>query len=307
MAVIFTPAASVWHANIQPYISLSDYKNAPTAIDTSQLIPGSNQAANDQELARVIKRASGWADRLCDQTLAATLDTQSESDLNVRRDGTVRVVCNFWPVLELDSFLAGPTPSTITAVTDTTNIALKGRNVLSVPVFGLVANTPLVGFLAGGLLPGDRACATWSYWNGWPHSTLTGGPYHINDASITVKTSLPAALAGQQLTISDGANEEVVTVSSAFTGGTTIPLVGGLANTHTVPAGPDSIVVTALPWDARNGVIHLTSCLIKTRGAEADVMDSIGDEPAQSAAIEGGGVEDFSIAVDLLEYFRRVV
>ena len=270
----------------------------------SALIPTGNAQANLVELANVIRRASGWANSLCYQILAATLDVQARSGLLVRRDGTVRAVCDFWPVLEVDAFSAGPSPSTMAAVTDPADMFLIGRKVLSVPVSGLSGNS--VGGLQfpGPLRPGDRAYCEWAYWNGWPHTALAATA-NLGAFSLSVMTALPAAAAGRVMTIWDGASTEQVVIGPNFTGGTTLPTVGALLFTHTLPAAPATIMVSTFADEVRQAVISLTSALIKTRGAEGYEMPDIGQEPSKSAEIEGGGMEDLSIAVDLLHNYRR--
>jgi hypothetical protein len=42
------------------YLSVAEYKNAPTAIDYDNLVVGGNQAQQDAELLTVIGRASSW-------------------------------------------------------------------------------------------------------------------------------------------------------------------------------------------------------------------------------------------------------
>ena len=303
MSVIFTPSTTVYHPDVQPYISTSDYTSAPTAVDTTALIPGGSVAQNLMALAIEIRSASSWANNICDQILAATLDTQMASGLLVRRDGTVRAVCDFWPVLELDSFSAGSTPSTLAAVSQTSDIWLKGRKVLVVPVSGLSGPSNQFTW-PGPLLPGDRVYAQWSYWNGWPHSTLAHA-VAVTDTSVVVANTMPAALAGRVMTIWDGVSTEQITIASTFTGGTTLPIVGNPQFAHTLQTAPASTMVSTFADDIRKAVTCLTSALIKTRGAEAYEMDAIGQEPSKSALIEGGGMEDLSIAVDLLSFYRR--
>ncbi|MHB8490613.1 MAG: hypothetical protein ACYDA6_00140 [Solirubrobacteraceae bacterium] len=302
---IFTNPATVLHVDTKPYISLSDYNNAPTAVDTSELIPGATTAANQYELARVIKRASGWADRICKQTLVATSDIETGDGLYVRSDGTVMMPLSFWPVLEVDTCKVGPIPSALTAVTDTANLRMRGRRVLVIPVAGLTSGGTASSIsFAGPLQPGHRCYCQVGYVNGWPHTTLAANAL-ANDTSITVTTSLPAAAAGRSLIIVDGSKEETVTVAATFTGGTVVALAAGLLNAHTVPAAPDSIIVTALPDDPRQAVISLTSQLIKSRGAESMELANIESEPTKTLASSSGGFEDLAIAEDLLHWFGR--
>jgi hypothetical protein len=81
-------------------------------------------------------------------------------------------------------------------------------------------------------------------------------------------------------------------------------LVGVTLNDHTLPAAPALIMVSTFPDDMRQGVISLTSALIKVRGAESYDMPSVGAEPSKEALIEGGGLEDLAVAVDVLAQYR---
>lgn len=303
-SAIFTPASTTSHPDVVPYISTADYTNAPTAVDATALIPAGNAQANLVELNNVIRRASGWANSLCHQILAATLDIQMTSGVLVRSDGTLRVVCDFWPVIELDAFSAGPRPSMMAAVTQTADIWMRGRKVLVVPVFGLSGSANNFGF-PGALRPGGRAYCQWSYWNGWPHTTLSAS-VTLGAGTLPITNYLPAAVAGRVVTIWDGASTEQVTVLPGFTGGTSLPLAAGTLFGHTVPTAPGSITVSAFPDDIRQAVISLTSALIKTRGAESYELEAVGQEPSKSALMEGGGLEDLAVAVDLLQQYRRV-
>src|ERR1039458_7881744 len=114
-SAIFIPQHTGAQTEVTPYISVQEFLDAPTSVDTSQLTPGGSTPANNVELFNVIGRASGWANSLCFQILAATLDTQMASNVLVHRNGKIYVPCNFYPVREVDTFQAGPTPSTMTA------------------------------------------------------------------------------------------------------------------------------------------------------------------------------------------------
>lgn len=310
MTALFVPAATVSHAAITPYISLEEYEHAPTAVDVSTLTTPGYQTDQNIELANVIRRATAWANSLCHQILAATLDVQTATDVYVRRDATVRLPCDFWPVRELDSFSAGPRRSAMTALTTSTSatadIDLIGRKVLVVPVAGLAYQASGNGFSYHGPIgAGSRICCQWGYWNGWFHTTL-GSTIAANVSTIPLTTTLPQSAAGTALTIVDGASTEIVTVDSTFTGGTSLPLAAPTVNAHTFAAYPASTTITELPDDARQAVISLTSALIKTKGAESYVMASIaGQAPSTTALIASGGMVDLKVAAGLLAKYAR--
>ena len=301
----FTSPATTSHVDVVPYISCQEFIEEPTAVDVTELTPGATAAVNLQQLANVIARASGWANTICGQILAATPDTQMASRLYVRRDGTVWVPCDFWPIRQVDSFLAGPTPSTLAAVTGTADIWLAGDKVLVVPVFGISPSGPSP-MPFGGIQPGTRVYARWTYWNGWFHSTLAGA-VAAGAVTLPLTTALPASAAGATMTIVDSALEETVQVASTFTGGTALPLAAPCVNAHTPGALPNSITVTELPPNVRQAVVNLTSALIKVRGTEAEVMEDVGQQPSKTALIESGGLDDYQVAVDLLDRYQRTV
>lgn len=296
---IFTAAYVDTYASATPYITAAEYVNAPTAVDVSQLIPAGTTAANSAELVNVIARASSWVDQLCFQVLAAT-STVETAFARVRADGTVRVPCRYWPILEVDSFTVGRTPSTGTQIADTADMWVDGLSVLVVPVAGVgsTSNAPARSYTGGPSQYGDRVYCTFTYVNGYPNTTTST----LTAAGVT---ALPVAsalgfYAGTTVTIHDGAGTEVVTVASVT--GTTLTLTAPTAFAHAA-----GVSVSNLPAAVKQATISLTSALIKTRGAEALVMGSIGEEASHVSAAEGGGLEDLAIAVDLLARFKRVM
>ena len=65
------------HQFSTPYLTLTEFKNAPTAVDISNLVWNStDQAVQDAELNNVIARASSWVDTYCNQVLAATTEQE---------------------------------------------------------------------------------------------------------------------------------------------------------------------------------------------------------------------------------------
>lgn len=300
MTALFIPPQTVSHPTVQPYISLQEYQDAPTDVDTEGLTTGGSIAGNAIELANVIARATAWTTDICHQILAATLDTQTAM-VRVRRDGSVWLPCDFWPVRELDAFASGP-PGNLLALESTAaaGIYLQGRKVIVVPGQGGTLISPRgswvnVGFAGNA---GDTFCQ-WAYWNGWFHSTLAadcaGG-----DTEIVVRTPFPQAAAGCWFEIPDGAATELVQVALNFMGGTTIPLVSELVNPHTPGPWPAYITVTELPADARQATVSLTSALIKTRGNQSYEMGSVGSAPTTKELTESGGIEDVAVATRLL-------
>ena len=102
-----------------PYLTVAEYKQAPTAVDVDDLVGGGTQAINDAELYNVIARASSWIDTHCGQVLAATVDTDSLRT-RVSRDGMMHVHPRYWPVVSVQSASFGYAPNAMTSLDPTT-------------------------------------------------------------------------------------------------------------------------------------------------------------------------------------------
>ena len=68
------------------YLTIAEYKNAPTAIDYNNLVTGGTSAQQDAELASVIQRASSWIDIYVNQPLIAQ-NFQEQSRTRITQEG----------------------------------------------------------------------------------------------------------------------------------------------------------------------------------------------------------------------------
>ena len=299
----------------QPYISASEYKNAPTAVATDGLVPNGSTALNLSALSEVINRASSWVDLLCfhrsDGTLAASPTTESDW-IKVRNNGTIGLICNYKPVIEVDAVALGPSPGNLQSITDPNvinNIAISGK-VIWLPAYWWPYSGKLPSFGPVARSSG-MVYAIWTYVNGYPHNALAtactaGAPAIVVLPSVPAGAAVSGVYPGTQLTIHDGAATEVIVVSSVS--GLTLNLTAPTLYAHTPPAAPDSIRVTAIPYGVEQACISLTSCLIKTRGTRAMQLPQIpGTPPPRQALTQAGGLEDFDIAEKLLAPFKTVV
>lgn len=289
-----------------PYISPSDYVQAPTAVATNALVPGGNPAQNLAELAAVVMRASDWLDTICfhrgDGTLAASPSTEQNWILP-KPNGLLVLICNYRPILEVDAVALGPAPSQMQNITENTsgNIWIQGKTI-SLPTACSTGTVPSFGGYPVG--PSGRIFAIWTYVNGYPHVALaqnaTAGSSTITvDASQPGGTTVYGVYAGTQLTIHDSANTEVVVVQDVD--GLTLTVQAPLLYAHTVPNAPDAILVSAVPWAIQQACVSLISCLIKMRGTRANVMPSIpGKVPSQTALIQSGAQADYEAALHIL-------
>lgn len=286
---VFAPDISSY-AGGASYITPAQFLQAGTGVDVSQLVARGSAAANTAALARVIRQASSWADSLTnragDATLAATVDIQT--GYYRPRGGMLTVPVKYKPVIEVVGISTGPYPWQLTAMSPLDRVG--------------IVSPKLVQFAVGGYTCDQhgRVYVALSYVNGWPCTTLAS-PAAVGDTAIGL-TSPVGVYPGMVLTLDDSGNTEQVTVAASYTPGTTgpVPLTAAISETHTA-----GVAASAMPEDIQRAVIALTACLIKTRGSQALVMQSMGSEPTNTEISQAGGVEDFELASDLLEPYRR--
>lgn len=293
-----------------PYISPSEYKQTPTAVAVSGLVPGGNAAENEAALAAVIMRASDWVDTICfhraDGTLAASPSTES-GWIRVKDNGSLKIICNYKPVLEVDALAIGSGPNSMS------NIGQEAAEELTIAgqIIQLTQANPVRGittFFPGVRTVNGKVYVVWTYVNGYPHTSLTKDA-KAKDKEIVVAPSVPGGSVvygvypGTQLTIHDGEHTEVIVVSSVA--GLKLS-INELLYEHKVPVAPNSTRVSAVPWVVEQACISLVSSLIKMRGSRALVLPqtaAAATAPGKQASMQGGGEKDIALAIDLLKPF----
>src|SRR5271170_7683887 len=295
-----------------PYISPGEYMGAPTAVAVSNLVPGGTKEAQEAALAAVIMRASDMVDTLAfhraDGTFAASPST--ESGWIVPRDnGSLVLICNYKPILEVDAVALGTGPSA-----SMRNIGQQGAENLTIegPLIRLqgacYGSYGPSTFFPGNPTVNGRVWAVWSYTSGFPHSFLAEEA-KAGKSELVVGPSNPGGsemfgvYPGTQLTIHDGENTEVIVVESVE--GLTLNLTAPLLYDHEVPELPGSVRVSAVPWSIEQATISLVSYLIKRRGSRAMVLPQTpGGQAKGQAEGQAGGTQDYRDAVAMLSPFR---
>ena len=112
-----------------PYLSLQEFKNAPTALDYGNLVAGGNQAAQDAELSNAITRASSWIDQYCNQIIGATQDTEQQR-VRISSDGTIKFHPKYFPIVALTSFSWGADPQSLVSAPDCSIAWLEEQQVI---------------------------------------------------------------------------------------------------------------------------------------------------------------------------------
>lgn len=283
----------------KPYLSLQEYKNAPTALDYGNLVQGGNQAAQDAELTNAITRASSHIDQYCNQILSATVDTEQQRT-RFRTDGTVAIHPKYWPVVALTNLSVGGYPNQLTAVSDPSLAWLEEQSIIY-PLSSGQTTWSSQGALSFAFPANGRQVAyvNYTYINGYPNAAIAANS-SVGATSITVND--PTGItAGESLTIYDGASTERVTVSSSYTfGSSTVTLAAGTLYAHTA-----GVNISALPAAIKQAAILITSVYLKIRG-DASLTLAVTNTPGQS--IVGGQMigNDMAEAHMLLQPFRRI-
>jgi hypothetical protein len=282
-----------------PYLTLDEFKNAPTALDYGNLVQGGSSAAQDAELTNAITRASSWIDQYCNQILGATIDTEQHRT-RIRPDGSAIFHPKYSPIVALLSLSLGTDPQNLAAVPDP-SIAWIEEQQIVFPYANANLTWSSAGPISFGAAAGSRSplFVKYSYVNGYANTTIATTA-SASATSITVANGA-GIVAGQMLTIYDGVNTEQITVASTYTfGSTTVPLTSPLVYSHAV-----GVSTSALPAAVKQAAILLTSAFLKIRG-DASLVLSVTTRPGE--AIPGSQMlgSDRAIAEELLKPFRRI-
>lgn len=282
-----------------PYLTLEEYKNAPTAIDINNLVYNSQDPeVQDAELRNVIARASSWADTYCNQVLGATLETEQQRS-RVSTDGSIRFHPRFSPIVALTNFEYGY-PTNMANLGDCSIAWIEDQEII-IPNAQLgtwTSQGPLsFGSYNGG--PGNQMFLRYTYVAGYTN-TVTETPSIVGATQLTVHDGT-GIVPGQMLQIYDSLNTERVTVASTYVfGSTTVPLTRPMVYAHAA-----DVSVSALPPAIKEAVLLITTAFLKVRGDSSMTM-----MVAQQATMSTPGSQEYAdelvLASRLLTSYRRI-
>lgn len=282
-----------------PYLTLEEYKNAPTAIDLDNLVFNSQDPEEqDAELRNVIARASSWADTYCNQVLGATVETEQQRS-RVSTDGSIRFHPRFNPIVALTNFNYGY-PTNMATLGDCSIAWIEDSEII-IPNATLgtwTSQGPLsFGSYNGG--PGNQMFLKYTYVAGYTNTVFQSATT-VGATSFVVHDGT-GIVAGQILSIYDGLNTENVTVADTYTfGSTTVPVTRPMVFAHEI-----GVSVSALPPVIKEAVILITTAFLKARGDSSMTMQ-VTSSPGQSFP----GAEKFGnelmLAQRLLSSYRRI-
>lgn len=276
------------------YLTLDEFRSAPTAVDATNLAYGAAQGDQDAALARCIQRASDWADSYTTMQLGASTRTKT-GRVTIARDGMLNLHPGDKPLVSLTSLQVGSQANQFSTVSDLAGAWIDEASFV-VPVWSGVSTLGSLQF--GTPRPGGRLLARYSFVAGYPCTTLTADTA-VTASSLTV-ASTSGMVAGTQLVIVDGANTETVTVLAAPSS-TTVTLAAPTVPAHVAGAG-----VHAMPEDLKEAIILLTTAFIQARGNDSLVM-SQALQPGPPPGMDPVTVSSMKMAREILFNFRRMV
>ena len=283
-----------------PYLTVAEYKQAPTAIDYNNLVVGSTDpAVQDAELANNIARASSWIDTYCNQVIGATIENEQQRS-RMRPDGTIAVHPRYSPISVLLSFSYGTSPNQMQTYGDVSNGWIEDQQFI-LPYTASTGSFSSQGPLQFGLpaSPSALVYCKYQYVAGYPNALLASNA--SAGATSIVLNDTTGLVPGTILSIYDGLSTERVTVASNDTyGDTTVLLTSALTYAHTA-----GVSVSALPPAIKEAAILATTAFLKVRGDYSltmGVTNQVGTVGLNRASLD----YDLALAKELLAPFRRI-
>lgn len=281
-----------------PYLTLYEFKNAPTSIDIDNLVFDSQDPdVQDSELVNVIARASSWIDTFCNQVIAATYETEQQRSRYSPQDGSIRFHPRYNPVVALTEFNYGY-PPTLMSLGDCSVAWIEDQEVIipNATIGTWTSQGPLQFGIAGGTR--NEVFLNYTYVAGYANTEIEEAL--AGESELTVKEGT-GILPNQMLKIYDGQYSENVTVASTYVfGSTTIPITRPLVYDH-VP----STSISALPPAIKEACILVTTAFLKTRGDSAMTMLA-STTPGTSLPNADKVGQEIALAMQLLQPYRRV-
>lgn len=274
------------------YITGEEYRAAPTAQNTQNLIPNGTQAQQDGELAALILKASRQMDIWARQPLYATTSTQNDEDVPIK-NGDAILKARQDRVKQLTAFAWGCHWTALATLAspncyieeDRVRVQLSAGNLQWSGSLNL--NRPSYG----------KAFVQWSYVAGWASTRLSA---IANTGASTITVDNPAGIVGPGqvaptvlvLTDTDGLSKAEVTVQSVS--GSTVTLASPLPQAFQAGAG------VAESEDIKQGVILAVTHYIKQRKGGGVVMART---PTNATTSDMGG--EMKEAQAIAERFQR--
>lgn len=277
-----------------PYLTVAEYKNAPTALNVSNLVAGGNLASQDAELSTVIMRASSYMNEYFNQNLVAATNTETQRT-RITPQGWISLHPNNSYLIALTDFQYGIDPLNLITLPDVSKVWFEQQQII-IPLYQNWMSS--AGPLSLGFPPSNRSqiFCKYTYVSGFVNTLCTG----TQGATTVTVADGTGVQVGANMTIYDGHLTEQVTVDSSYVfGSTTIPITQPLQYNH------NNVAFGNLPDAVKQACILLTSAFIKRRGDAAMVMQS-SPRPGIRATASDMYADDIRLALDMVDKFRRI-
>jgi hypothetical protein len=282
------------------YLTIAEYKNAPTAIDYNNLVVGGTSAQQDAELASVIQRASSFIDIYVNQPLIAQ-NFQEQSRTRITQEGFMVISPDFNNVVSLNSLSYGATPTAMTAVTDG---ALQScwfeKSQIIYPMSQVGIGYSSQGPLSFGFPPTvrSRIYAAYNYTAGYCNGLISSASAGASSFTMIDPIGLTA---GTVVTIYDGQYTEQVIVSPTYTyGSSTVAITSPLKYAHA-----SGVAVGNMPQAVKEAAILVTTDFLKVRGDNSLTM-GVTTRATSGPSVQSIIGSDLALAKELLAPFRRM-
>jgi len=284
--------------NESTYLTIAEFKNAPTSLDINNLVSGGNQQAQDAELANVILRASSYLNEYLNQNLVAHKQIETQRT-RITSQGYVALHPNYNPIIALESFQYGSSPNNLQAITDCSQAWFEDQQLI-IPLSEMTLTSSSAGPLSfGSAAPRQQIFTKYAYVAGYVNTTITVATATATSLTVASGTGF---IAGQILRIYDGALSETVTVASTYTyGSTTVPLTSALVSSHAA-----GVAIGNVPTAVKQAAILLTSAFIRVRGDKSNTLQITTAASGTSATGASRYGSEVQIALDMVKLYRRV-
>jgi hypothetical protein len=282
------------------YLTIAEYKNAPTAIDYNNLVVGGNTAAQDAELAAVIQRASSFIDIYVNQPLIAQNFTE-QSRTRMTQEGFLVLSPDYNNIVSLNSLAYGSVPTNLVTVpaASLANCWFEKSQVIY-PLSQLGLTYSSQGPLSFGFPPSTRSriYAAYNYTAGYCNGNIATATAGVSSFTMIDPIGLTA---GTLVTIYDGASTEQVTVANNYTyGSSTVIITTPLAFTHAA-----GVAVGNMPQAVKQAAILLATDFLKVRGDNSLTM-AVTTRATSGPSVQDIIGSDIALAKELLAPFRRM-
>jgi hypothetical protein len=283
---------------VYPYVSVAEFRQHPTFLDSNNLVTAGTQAEQDAALYNALLVASEWADDKVDMPLGAHVRTE-RTRLTPDRTGRLRYHPEHAPVIAVTGLSVGASPDGLDPVADPQVWTEQdGRIIVA---FSPSGGPGLSSLQFGFAPPGGEVLVSWTYIAGYPSTQLTAAA-SPGATSLTVRDTTGIA-AGTVMRLWTPGLEEAVTVASVA--GSVLTLTGSLTHAHAAAS-----TCSSLPTTARQAIINYAVLELMRPASAAEQNDrgpAISSTAGDKARV-GSGMRTrlYDEACKLLRSFKRV-